>query len=123
VVPIEESLLYIQPLYLRAAGGRIPELKRVIVVYQNQIAMEETLDAALGRIFGAAQGEVSPLPASETGAAAPSPRPDATLTELLARARDHYQRAVEAQRQGDWSRYGEELKGLGAVLERLAPKP
>ena len=49
VIPIEESLLYIRPLYLRAAGGRIPELKRVVVAYQNQIVMEETLDAALGR--------------------------------------------------------------------------
>ena len=48
VIPIEESLLYIRPLYLRAAGGRIPELKRVIVAYQNQIVMEETLDEALG---------------------------------------------------------------------------
>ena len=51
VIPIEESLIYIRPLYLRAAGGRIPELKRVIVAYQNQIVMEETLDAALNRMF------------------------------------------------------------------------
>ena len=51
VIPIEESLLYIRPLYLRAAGGRIPELKRVIVAYQNQIVMEATLDEALGRLF------------------------------------------------------------------------
>ena len=54
VIPIEESLLYIRPLYLRAAGGRIPELKRVIVAYQNQIVMEETLDAALAPAVPAA---------------------------------------------------------------------
>jgi transcription antitermination factor NusB len=47
VIPIEESLLYVRPLYLRAAGGKIPELKRVIVAYHNQIVMEETLDAAI----------------------------------------------------------------------------
>ncbi|HXG57008.1 MAG TPA: UPF0182 family protein, partial [Vicinamibacterales bacterium] len=51
VIPIEESLIYIRPLYLRAAGGQIPELKRVIVAYQNNIVMEETLDAALDKIF------------------------------------------------------------------------
>ena len=51
VIPIEESLVYIRPLYLRAAGGSIPELKRVIVAYQNQIVMEETLDAAIDRLF------------------------------------------------------------------------
>ena len=51
VIPIEESLIYIRPLYLRAAGGQIPELKRVIVAYQNNIVMEETLTKALERIL------------------------------------------------------------------------
>src|SRR5690606_32748367 len=50
VIPIEESLLYVRPLYLRSAGGRIPELKRVIVAYQEQIVMEETLTQGLVRI-------------------------------------------------------------------------
>src|SRR5689334_719569 len=53
VIPIEESLIYVRPLYLRAQGGRIPELTRVIVAYQNQIVMEETLEGALDRLFGA----------------------------------------------------------------------
>ncbi|MDH4022609.1 MAG: UPF0182 family protein, partial [Gammaproteobacteria bacterium] len=51
VIPIEESLVYIRPLYLRAAGGRIPELKRVVVAYRNRIVMEESLDVALARLF------------------------------------------------------------------------
>ena len=51
VIPIEESLIYIRPLYLRSPGGRIPELKRVIVAHQNQIVMEETLEQALNRLF------------------------------------------------------------------------
>ena len=49
VIPIEESLLYVQPLYLRAEGGRIPELKRVVVAYQNQVVMQETLDGGADR--------------------------------------------------------------------------
>ena len=53
VIPIEESLIYVRPLYLRAQGGRIPELTRVIVAYQNQIVMEATLEAGLSRLFGA----------------------------------------------------------------------
>ncbi|MGH7699070.1 MAG: UPF0182 family protein, partial [Gemmatimonadales bacterium] len=52
VIPIEESLIYVQPLYLRAEGGRIPELKRVVVAYQNRVVMEETLDEGLIRLFG-----------------------------------------------------------------------
>ena len=53
VIPIEESLIYVRPLYLRAQAGRIPELTRVIVAYQNRIVMERTLDAAITQLFGA----------------------------------------------------------------------
>ncbi|MBI3070078.1 MAG: UPF0182 family protein, partial [Candidatus Levybacteria bacterium] len=56
VIPIEESLVYVRPLYLKAATGKIPELKRVIVAYENKIAMEETLEAGLAKIFGTAEG-------------------------------------------------------------------
>ena len=58
IIPIEESLLYIRPLYLRGTTGRIPELKRVIVAYQGQIVMQETLEGALERLFG--QGALAP---------------------------------------------------------------
>lgn len=53
VIPIEEALIYVRPLYLKAKVGKIPELKRVIVTYGNKIAMEETLEAGLAKIFGA----------------------------------------------------------------------
>ena len=52
VIPVDESLLYVRPLYLRSPEGRIPELKRVIVAYQSQIVMAETLNQALMQIFG-----------------------------------------------------------------------
>src|SRR4030066_230264 len=53
VIPIAEGLIYVRPLYLRAEAGKIPELKRVIVAYENRIAMEETLEASIARIFAA----------------------------------------------------------------------
>jgi uncharacterized membrane protein (UPF0182 family) len=123
VIPIKESLLYVQPLYLRAESGKIPELRRVIVAMDNRIAMEESLDASLSKIFGTlapkpAEGQPAPkpaeTPADATGASA-SP-------DLAAEARGHYERAIEAQRQGDWARYGEEIKKLGEVLERMGAK-
>ena len=128
VIPIEEALLYIRPLYLRASGGRIPELKRVIVAYQNRIVMEETLDQALTRLFGSAPAApaASPLPAvfASTGAAggppADLPTPGAAGEQALARqANEHYSRAMQAQRQGDWASYGAEIERLGSVLELL----
>jgi uncharacterized membrane protein (UPF0182 family) len=130
VIPIEESLIYVRPLYLRASGGRIPELTRVIVAYQNEIVMEETLDAALARLFGgtADEGadEIVRAP-SPSGAAADEGRQgaqppvgaDVALASLATQARGHYERAIEAQRSGDWAKYGEELKRLGEVLAQM----
>ena len=122
VIPIEESLLYIRPLYLRGAGGRLPELKRVIVAYQNQIVMEETLNAAVERIFqpaaGRAAARAQPAAAPASPAAAPAPV-SAELSALAARAREHYAGALRAQREGDWARYGEEIRRLGEVLEEM----
>ncbi|HET7293617.1 MAG TPA: UPF0182 family protein [Vicinamibacteria bacterium] len=115
VIPIEESLLYIRPLYLRAAGGRIPELKRVIVAHQNQIVMEETLDAALQRLFAAGSRPARPAAAEPVATTAPAQGP----ADLALRAREHYLRALEAQRAGDWARYGEEIKRLGETLEQM----
>ena len=117
VVPIEESLLYVRPLYLRAAGGRIPELKRVVVAYQNQIAMEESLDRALDRLFPL-DGSQERAPARRT-AVTTAPTEVSERDDLVARARDHYERALEAQRAGDWARYGDEIRALGEVLSRL----
>jgi hypothetical protein len=121
VIPVEESLLYIRPLYLRAAGGRIPELKRVIVAHQNQIVMEETLEASLERLFpsrGRPAG-VAPPPLAPAAAAPAAGPPGAELAELAARAREHYRRATQAAREGNWAQYGEELKRLGELLERM----
>jgi uncharacterized membrane protein (UPF0182 family) len=114
VIPIEESLIYVQPLYLRAEGGRIPELKRVVVAHQNQVAMEETLEAGLAQLFGGA------LKPAGVAAAPTTARPgDTRAADLARRAVESYRRAVEAQRAGDWARYGEELTRLGEVLRQL----
>jgi uncharacterized membrane protein (UPF0182 family) len=134
VIPIEESLIYVRPLYLRASGGRIPELTRVIVAYQNQIVMEQTLEAGLARLFGgslprgadvqltrgAAPGS-SPeaAPAATPAAGQPVPAGTDQFAGLAAEARGHYDRAIEAQRSGDWAKYGEELRMLGEVLAKM----
>jgi uncharacterized membrane protein (UPF0182 family) len=122
VIPIKESLIYVQPLYILAESGRIPELKRVIVVAENRIAMEETLDASVARIFGSAP----PPRAEETLAEGKLPTQTVPKTPaptdasgLAAQAKQHYDRAIQAQREGDWARYGEEIKKLGALIEQL----
>ena len=121
VIPIEESLLYVRPLYLRSAGGRIPELKRVIVAYQSQIVMDETLNAALDRIFG--RGAAQRLqPSSLPPVVEFEPAFSESTSDLIALAREHYQRAMQALRDADFAAYGEEIKALGDVLDKLAPQ-
>jgi uncharacterized membrane protein (UPF0182 family) len=123
VIPIQESLIYVRPLYLRSAGGRIPELKRVIVAHQNQIVMEETLDQALNRLFPTGEEAADPTLDSvegrkiEPGAA---PAPLVADNSLAMQAREHYQRATQAQRDGNWTLYGEELRKLGDALNQMA---
>jgi uncharacterized membrane protein (UPF0182 family) len=97
----------------------------VIVAYQNRIVMEPTLDLALARLFG----QTDPAkPATATATAAPPPQAGttppagtdaATWQRMAAEARDVYQRALDAQRAGDWAKYGEEIKRLGEVLEKM----
>ncbi len=122
VIPIEESLIYIRPLYLKAAGGQIPELKRVIVAYQNNIVMDETLSKALERIMPAGRAKPGPEVEGAPAAAAPveSAQPaSAAAGSLAEQARAHYSRALQAQRDGNWALYGDEIKRLGEVLEKM----
>jgi uncharacterized membrane protein (UPF0182 family) len=116
VIPIEKSLLYVQPLYLRAEGGRIPELKRVVIAYKNQVVMHETLDGGLTELFGgSAEPQGRPAPSRTTEAVTD----DSAFRALVAEARRRYQAAIQAQRDLDWTRYGEEIRRLGELLDRL----
>jgi uncharacterized membrane protein (UPF0182 family) len=111
VIPIENSILYVSPLYLRAATGQIPELKRVIAAYGDQVVMEETLARALATLFR------EPVPVSHTGASGEAvlaaPEVDQTREAL-----GHYDRAMERLRAGDWPGFGAELDKLRKILER-----
>ncbi len=127
VVPIEESLLYIRPLYLRAADGQIPELKRVIVAYQNEIVMEETLALALNRLFGVrtpdgllAATTSDSLTVGSSNPTSPETAFDPSIGISIpwSEALQQLERALEAQREGDWSRYGSELNQLRQILEK-----
>ena len=105
VVPIENSILYISPLYLRAASGQLPELKRVIAAYGDRVVMEETLGGALAALFKESAPPATP----------PQGTADARAREALA----HYDRAIERLKAGDWSGFGAELDALRPLLEAL----
>jgi uncharacterized membrane protein (UPF0182 family) len=112
VIPIERSLLYVQPLYLAASDKvGLPELRRVIVAYENDVVMEENLELALQRLFGAK---------AMVGKADRTEDIKSTTTDLAKEAMGVFERAIELQRQGNWAGYGEEIKKLEQLLKRIA---
>ncbi len=116
VIPVEESLIYVQPIYLKAETGQIPELKRVIVAYENSIAMEETLEQSLARLFGARLPGTAQAPASVPSASGERP------AELGESAWRHFENARRYLKEENWAAYGEELKKLGDALKKLREK-
>ncbi len=115
-IPIEKSILYVEPLYLAAEKGQLPELKRVIVAFGNSLAMEENLELSLQRVFG---GELirEKEPSKVTVAAVP--QKEKSDRQIAGEAMAHYRRAQELLRQGNWGGYGEELKKMEEVLREL----
>ena len=114
-IPIEKSIIYVQPLYLSSEKGQLPELKRIIFAYGNTIVMEENLETALQRIFG---GALMQEKAALSAAAKLSGDVEKPGRKFAAEALSHYRKAQEFLRQGNWAGFGEELKQLGAILDK-----
>ena len=114
VIPIEKSLLYVQPLFLAADKAGLPEQKRVIVAFGDQVVMEENLELALQRLFGGKKVAAAAAGMDKTTGSKASP------AQLAKEAMGIYERATNLQRQGNWAGYGEELRKLEQVLKRMA---
>jgi uncharacterized protein len=113
VLPIENSLLYIEPIYLQAENLQIPQLKKVIVATGQQVAMENTLDGALASLFGSAAP-------SSSGGTTTGPALSSTAAQLIAQANQHYNTAIKALQAGDFATYAKEIQQVGALLQQLS---
>jgi uncharacterized membrane protein (UPF0182 family) len=110
VIPIEASVVFIQPLYLQAEQTAMPQLTRVIVASSDRLSMALDLESALAEVF---LGEAAAVDGGQQ-----DPGVEA-LPGSLEDALDVYQAALEAQREGDWAEYGRLLDELGGLLEGL----
>lgn len=124
VIPIANSLLYVEPIYIRASGeNSIPELRRVVVGYKEKVVMGKSLDEALSMMFLGrkvepelavdADEELAPID-EETSITA-----DKSANELVRSAQKHFDKAQSALRAGDWAGYGAELDNLEQTLKSL----
>jgi len=113
VIPIENSILYVSPLYLRAEHGHLPELKRVIAAYGEHVVMKETLAEALSALFI----EPGTTPAvSSTTEEMPLTSPAASPAQ---EALDRYNQAVERLKSGDWKGFGTQFDAMRELLEKM----
>ncbi len=119
VVPIDNSLLYVMPLYLRASSGQLPELKRVIAVYGGKVVMEHTLSSALATLFQAPEGAAATAPAAEETSAVAAPGLAVPMSAAARGALDHYNKALAKLKSGDWAGFGAELDAMKPLLEDL----
>lgn len=123
IIPIDNSLLYIKPLYIVADGQKsIPEMKRVIAYYGDSVVMEDSVENALAALFGKSSGISKP--SEGTGTNTPNNEGesviDPAVNEKINKAADAYNKAIDAQKSGDWARYGELIKELGDILNNLS---
>lgn len=110
VIPIGESILYVQPLFLQAEKNAIPELKFVILATANRVVLADTLEEAIQKLTEG--GAMVPT--------SPTATPGTSTEELVTQALEHLERAEEAARKGEWATYGAEQKAAKDALERAS---
>ncbi|MGW0929099.1 UPF0182 family membrane protein [Streptomyces sp. NPDC002644] len=117
-VPLDEGLLYVEPVYVRGGGLKYPLLRKVLVSYNGQTAFEDTLGQALDKVFGAG-GEAQP-PEEETppGEDTPPDTGDPTLDQALKDVQEAFDAGQEAFKKGDWEAYGRAQEDLEEALRR-----
>ena len=132
VIPLEDSLLYVEPLYIRAETGQLPELKRVLASYGDRTVMGTSIESTLAALFKngesvpalitASVPPSGPKPPTDTGVPPLVVPPTAPVhaSPALEAAATHYSRAIAALKQGDWTVFGEEMRQLGDELGQPA---
>ncbi len=135
VIPVESSLLYVQPLYIQArtATAEVPQLRKVLVAAENppNVVMADTLDQALSGLLETAvtvdTGAFAPAGQPSGGGASPTaPGPPGAappdVSRMVRQADEQLRAAEQAQRAGDWARYGEQIRALRRTLQQLSQR-
>jgi hypothetical protein len=113
IIPIKNSLLYVEPMYLRAKGEKsIPEMKKVVVSYGNKIVLTDNIESALAQLFNYNDKNNIVEDKEDLGV-------DVKTLETIKNAKDVYNKAIESQKSGNWAEYGTYIKQLGEILDKI----
>jgi uncharacterized membrane protein (UPF0182 family) len=116
-IPVDESILYVEPVYLQADNGQLPELKRVIAAYGDRVVMARNLEALFLKLFGLTQAPGEQLPKGEQEIIT-----EFTSQQLISDLISTYEAAQENLKAGDWEEYGEKIEELEKLIEDLKGK-
>jgi uncharacterized membrane protein (UPF0182 family) len=120
VLPVGDNFLYVDPIYIQATEGRMPQLKKVVLAVGDRLIYTDTYDQALAQLSGGAQqliqqAAAAPQTAPVPGAAAVAPP---AADQRLQRVREHLRRYRELGAQGKWSEAGKELEAIEAEVKQ-----
>jgi hypothetical protein len=117
VLPVGNTFLYVDPIYIQATEARMPQLKKVVLAVGNRLVYTDTYEQALAQLSAGAQELVTqaanPAPTSSSSAPSPPGAPDSRI----ARVRDHLRRYRELAAQGKWADAGKELEAIEAEVK------
>ncbi len=126
VIPLQDSLLYVEPLYIRAENGQLPELDRVIAAYRDRVVMGDDLPQTLQALFREGAPAAPVIAQAPESAGAPARQPPGAMapgdtSAGLHTAAQLYSRAMAALKAGNWTEFGADMESLGHALEQPAP--
>jgi len=123
VIPIEDSFVYVEPLYLIATSTKLPQLQRVIVVSGDRVAMEPNLETSLNAVFGTAKKKEVKEAAKEAVVEVVQDnrsKESLPLQQLATGAIEAFLKAKDYLKEANWAKYGEEFEKIGRLLQDLA---
>ena len=124
ILPMNNSLLYVEPIYIQSEDEKtaIPELRRVVIGYGNKVVWGATLNEALVSMFGGdmrIRTTSADVQSEDTTEASALPTAESSIRALIEQANNHYGNAQNARRNGNWAEYGQNLELLEQTLKQL----
>jgi len=132
VIPVQDSIIYLEPIYLQSTGSAIPEFTKIVVASPTKVVWGDTLEEALTLLLAGGPGPLptptpSPGPSASPGASptpGPTSGPNVTpqpddVQALIRYANERFEAAQAALQRGDFATYGEEIAEVERTLQRL----
>jgi uncharacterized protein len=117
-LPIDQTFLFVAPIYIQASQARMPQLEKVALAVGNTLVYENTYEQALKALEAIQKGRPVPAAITETSAASPAPSAPAGTDPRIAEIRSHIDRYRQLSAQGKWSEAGKELEAIEALVRK-----